>query len=178
MSPITLSDPNPKKAAPKTAKVVAVKISRKAERSTLAGSAVPTPVAIPSPPPLAKPSPVSAAKKAPAPVTKPGKAVRSSLAATRKPAKSVKPETPVKIERPRKPKLVRDSFTIPKSEYELLAALKTRSVKLNQPMKKSELLRAGIALLTELSDDAFLAVTKKVPALKTGRPKTETKSPQ
>ena len=95
-----------------------------------------------------------------------------------KPVKAVKPESSEKIERPRKPKLVRDSFTIPKSEYELLAALKTRAVSLHQPMKKSELLRAGIALLTELGDEAFLAAMQKVPALKTGRPKAETKVPQ
>jgi hypothetical protein len=72
-----------------------------------------------------------------------------------------------------KTKLVRDSFTIPKSEYVTLNELRQRSTKLAQPAKKSELLRAGIALLKSLSDQAFLEALAAVPNLKTGRPKKE-----
>jgi hypothetical protein len=68
-------------------------------------------------------------------------------------------------------KLVRDSFTIPRAEYSRLLALKARAAKLTRPAKKSELLRAGIAALTAMSDAAFLAVLGSVPSLKTGRPK-------
>jgi hypothetical protein len=70
-----------------------------------------------------------------------------------------------------KPKLVRDSFTIPKSEYAVLEGLKLRAAKLARPIKKSELLRAGIAALSAMSDKAFLAALNGVPSLKTGRPK-------
>jgi len=38
-------------------------------------------------------------------------------------------------------------------------------------VKKSELLRAGVALLAGLADKALHAALKQVPALKTGRPK-------
>ncbi len=69
-----------------------------------------------------------------------------------------------------KPKLVRDSFTIPKNEYALLWALKERAARLARPAKKSELLRAGIALLGAANDSAFLAAVAAVPSLKTGRP--------
>jgi hypothetical protein len=69
--------------------------------------------------------------------------------------------------------LVRDSFTIPKAEYELLDALKARAVRLKQPAKKSELLRAGIKLMVSLTDVVFAAALKAIPALKTGRPKAE-----
>lgn len=69
-----------------------------------------------------------------------------------------------------KQKLVRDSFTIPKSEFEVLSALKHRAATLVRPTKKSELLRAGIALLNRLPDKAFLAALSSVPSLKTGRP--------
>jgi hypothetical protein len=70
-----------------------------------------------------------------------------------------------------KAKLVRDSFTIPKSEYSVLEGLKFRAARLSRPVKKSELLRAGIAALNSMTDKAFLAVLSGVPSLKTGRPK-------
>lgn len=68
-------------------------------------------------------------------------------------------------------KLLRDSFTIPEGEYEVLSALKRRAVGLERPVKKSELLRAGIKALAALSDKAFLSAMAAVPAIKTGRPK-------
>lgn len=70
----------------------------------------------------------------------------------------------------KKPKLVRDSFTIPKPEYLILDELKQRAAKLTRPAKKSELLRAGIKILAALSDAAFLTALAQVPAIKTGRP--------
>jgi hypothetical protein len=42
---------------------------------------------------------------------------------------------------------------------------------LGQPSKKSELLRAGIKLLVNLSDIQLKAALSDVPTLKTGRPK-------
>lgn len=74
------------------------------------------------------------------------------------------------VAKPAKAKLVRDSFTIPKNEYALLWALKERAARLARPAKKSELLRAGIALLGATNDSAFLAAVAAVPSLKTGRP--------
>lgn len=75
---------------------------------------------------------------------------------------------PAKI---KKPKLVRDSFTIPKAEYLVLDELKQRATRLGVPAKKSEVLRAGIKALAAMSDVAFLASMAAVPAIKTGRPK-------
>lgn len=83
------------------------------------------------------------------------------------PAKTAKPAP---VQKPKKPKLVRDSFTIPKAEYLVLDELKARAVKLTRPTKKSELLRAGIKALAALSDAAFLTALEQVPAIKTGRP--------
>jgi hypothetical protein len=76
-----------------------------------------------------------------------------------------------------KPKLVRDSFTIPKSEYLVLEGLKVRAANLTRPVKKSELLRAGVAVLSAMSDKAFLAALSGVPSLKTGRPKNSDAAP-
>lgn len=73
----------------------------------------------------------------------------------------------------RKPKLVRDSFTIPKSEYAAIEALKTRAIALGTSVKKSELLRAGLMALVAMNDAAFKAATAAVPTLKPGRPQAE-----
>ncbi len=70
----------------------------------------------------------------------------------------------------KKPKLVRDSFTFPKAEYEVLEAMKQRAAKLKVMVKKTELLRAGIKSLAALGDAAFLSAIAAVPSLKTGRP--------
>jgi hypothetical protein len=70
----------------------------------------------------------------------------------------------------KKPKLVRDSFTFPKDEYQAIAGLKQKALGLKHSAKKSEILRAGLMLLNALNDKAFLAALAKVPALKTGRP--------
>lgn len=75
--------------------------------------------------------------------------------------------------KPKKPKLVRDSFTIPKDEYAALETLKQRSAALGHPAKKSELLRAGIKVLAAMSEAALRSAVQAVPSIKTGRPKAE-----
>ena len=71
---------------------------------------------------------------------------------------------------PKKPKLVRDSFTIPKTEFAAIDQLKTRAIALGSSVKKSELLRAGLMVLQGLNDAAYKAALAAVPTLKTGRP--------
>jgi hypothetical protein len=78
-----------------------------------------------------------------------------------------------KAAKPPKAKLVRDSFTMPKDEYQVLDVLKVRAIGLEQYVKKSELLRAGIRALDAMSDRAFLKALDAVPTLKTGRPKAD-----
>jgi hypothetical protein len=78
---------------------------------------------------------------------------------------------------PKKPKLVRDSFTIPKTEFAAIDTLKTRAITLGTSVKKSELLRAGLMALQGLSDMAYKAALSAVPTLKTGRPTAENKKP-
>ena len=127
---------------------------------------------------------VDAGKAAPKPLTrktagsaktvKTVKAVKVAPPAA-KPAQAVKKAVPPapaapKSEKSKKPKLIRDSFTIPKAEYVVLDELKLRANKLMRPAKKSELLRAGIKALSAMTDSALLAALKQVPAIKTGRP--------
>lgn len=100
---------------------------------------------------------------------KPGRAAAEAMEA--KTAASTRvAKVDAKAEKPRKTKLVRDSFTIPKSEYAALDTLKQRAAKLGSPARKSEVLRGGILALAEMSDEAFSRVMASVPTLKTGRP--------
>lgn len=80
------------------------------------------------------------------------------------------PDKALKAIKPVKHKLVRDSFTIPKDEYQVLGELKARLTKLMQPAKKSELLRAGLKALASMSDAVIKKALQDVPAIKTGRP--------
>jgi hypothetical protein len=107
-------------------------------------------------------SPVEAAVKAPAPKKATAKKATAKKA-TAKPATD-------KATKPKKPKLVRDSFTIPKAEYGVLEELKQRAENLARPVKKSELIRASIKVLASLSGAAFLTALNQVPTIKTGRP--------
>ena len=66
--------------------------------------------------------------------------------------------------------MVRDSLTMPKLEYVVLEALKLRAAKMSTPVKKTELIRAGIKALAAMADTAFLDAVRAVPSLKTGRP--------
>jgi hypothetical protein len=74
---------------------------------------------------------------------------------------------PVKI---KKPKLVRDSFTMPQAEYDVLAQVKKSCIAAGFEIKKSELLRIGVAMLQKLDakkiNEALLSLTP----LKAGRP--------
>ena len=139
-----------------TRKTSAVKSAVSAKRAP--SKAARAPAKSPAKPPLktAAKTPVKA-KLSPQPKT----AVKTA-------AKPV--SKPVKVEKAKKPKMIRDSFTIPKTEYVVIDALKERAGKLSRAAKKSELLRAGVKALAAMSDAAFLAALTAVPTIKTGRP--------
>jgi len=143
-----------KTAAAAKAAAPAKKVARKAVAKKL----------VKKPAPVAKAAKVAVKIAAPAPAAP---VVKAAVKAVAKPAATPKAVKPVKE---KKPKLVRDSFTIPKAEYSVLEELKQRAGKLGNQAKKSELLRAGIKALAAMADSAFLAALKAVPAVKTGRP--------
>lgn len=124
----------------------------------------------------ARKTPAKTAAKAKKPAAKPAAAPARKATPPAKAAKAAKPpkaDKGDKADKARKPKLVRDSFTIPKSEFSVLDDLKLRAGRLGRPAKKSEVLRAGIMALAAMGDAAFLAVVSGVPAVKTGRPAKE-----
>lgn len=110
---------------------------------------------------------VTKPRAAPVKVLKTKAAVSAPPKVKAKAVAKPKSEKPAKV---KKPKLVRDSFTIPKAEYIVLEDLKQRAGKLSSSVKKSEFIRAGIKALAAMSDQAFLIALKAVPAIKTGRP--------
>lgn len=83
------------------------------------------------------------------------------------PAKGGKP---AKEDKPQKIKMVRDSFTMPETDYAKIAELKKRCLQAGVHVKKSELLRAGLSSLSGMSDSALVKALKQVEIIKTGRP--------
>ena len=66
---------------------------------------------------------------------------------------------------------MRDSFTMPQNEYQIIAVIKAACLKDGLHVKKSEVLRAGLKVLAELGDAQLKRVLKGLEKIKTGRPK-------
>ncbi len=110
----------------------------------------------------------TAARKA-APKKPAAKAAPAKTAAAKPAAKPAAPAA----EKARKPKLVRDSFTMPEQEYAVLGQVKKACIKAGFEIKKSELLRIGVALISQLDLATLKNVLGSLPQLKTGRPKND-----
>jgi hypothetical protein len=70
-------------------------------------------------------------------------------------------------------KLVRDSFTMPREDFDLIDRIKARAIEFKRPAKKSELLRAGLQVLAALQDTQLRAALDSLRPLKSGRPKNK-----
>lgn len=79
-----------------------------------------------------------------------------------------------KVKEIRQGKVIRDSFTMPAREYELISVLKKRCLGFGVAVKKSELLRAGLAAIHRLSDERLAEAVKAIDNVKTGRPANKT----
>lgn len=112
------------------------------------------------------------ARKTAAPAAKRPAAPREAAVARKAPVVKKTPAAEPKPEA-RKHKLVRDGFTMPQADFDLIATLKKRAIALGRPAKKSELLRAGLHALTRLDDAAMKAVLGGLIELKAGRPRKE-----
>lgn len=114
------------------------------------------------------------------PAVKPAAPAKKAAAAKPAPAKKAAPaKKPTaapaveKAAKPAKQKLVRDSFTMPSSDFALIDSLKERALGFRRPTKKSELLRAGLQALTALTDAQLQSALGNLESLKTGRPRKE-----
>lgn len=84
--------------------------------------------------------------------------------------KSIKAAKTEKKAKPKKIKQIRDSFTMPESEYSLIAAVKNRCIATGLAVKKSEVLRAAVINFSAQSDATISAALLALEAIKTGRP--------
>jgi hypothetical protein len=84
--------------------------------------------------------------------------------------KEVAKKEVAKKEVAKKEKVVRDSFTMPKSDYAKIAVLKQKCLEVGISVKKSEVLRAGLLLLEGATSQRLLAAISAVETVKTGRP--------
>ena len=90
--------------------------------------------------------------------------------------KTAKASPKVKIDaesKVKKAKLVRDSFTMPDVEYQVLADMKKAALKAGFEIKKSELLRIGVALIQKTDIEKLRLMLAALSPLKAGRPKNE-----
>jgi len=67
-------------------------------------------------------------------------------------------------------KVIRDSFTMPLSDRELISTIKKRCMRAGIDTNKSEILRAGLAALDGMNERELSALFEGLTKIKTGRP--------
>jgi len=143
-----------KVTAKPAAKVVAKKVTAPAKAAVAAKTKI------------AKKPAVKAATNAIAPALKKPLAPLAK-AAVKAVAKTEK-KTEVKL---KKIKQVRDSFTMPETEYEVLSQVKKACLRAGFEIKKSDLLRIGVSLIKNLETGKLKTLLAGLTPLKVGRPK-------
>lgn len=91
--------------------------------------------------------------------------------------KAAKKPAPIKkvVKKQTKQKVIRDSFTMPESEYLVLSELKKKCLAGGIDVKKSELLRAGLQSLAGMSQATLKKQLSKLAEIKIGRPAKSSK---
>jgi|GEM_PF-547757 hypothetical protein len=70
----------------------------------------------------------------------------------------------------KKEKVIRDSFTLPSGDYELIATIRQRCLNSAVNATKSEVIRAGLHILQSLSNEELIRAIESLEKVKTGRP--------
>ncbi len=83
-------------------------------------------------------------------------------------SKSIDLPTPLKKQK--KPKLVRDSFTIPADEYQILSVVKKQLTSEGLEVRKTEIVRIGLQLVSKLKTVSLKRRLNSLQKLKVGRP--------
>lgn len=106
------------------------------------------------------------------PLSKPAKVVKPVVKKVKAETAAVAKETVKETKIVKKPKLkvVRDSFTMPQSEYQKIADIKALCLKVSMPVKKSEVLRAGLKALCAMDETQLKNALNGLDKIKTGRP--------
>lgn len=66
--------------------------------------------------------------------------------------------------------VIRDSFTLPSGDYELIAAIRQRCLASALNATKSEVIRAGLHALVEMPKEELIELVSNLEKVKTGRP--------
>jgi len=80
-------------------------------------------------------------------------------------------KSPQKKTKAIKTKVIRDSFSFPEEDYLKISVLKKACLAAGIHIKKGEILRAGLHLLTQLNLDELKQAVEQVEKVQTGRPK-------
>ncbi|MEP0820274.1 MULTISPECIES: hypothetical protein [Trichocoleus] len=70
-------------------------------------------------------------------------------------------------------RVIRDSFTLPSGDYELIAAIRQRCLNSAFNATKSEVIRAGLHALLEMPEEELIRIISNLEKVKTGRPITK-----
>lgn len=150
----------------KTAAKTVVKATPKAAPKTVSKAVLKAPVK------ALTPAVTKTVVKAGAVKTPPqAKAIAQSAALKPAVAKQTAPHA-VK-EKAKKDKLVRDSFTMPEPEYAVLGQVKKACLAAGIEVKKSQLLRIGLLLLSHTDVKSLAKLIANLAPLKAGRPKKD-----
>jgi hypothetical protein len=131
-------------------------------------------------------TPATAPAKA-SPATKKAVAVKPATKATPTPGKAPKAPLATKVselpvenriaplvkKKNDKKKVIRDSFSFPEQDYHKISELKKICLAAGVHVKKGEILRAGLQMLTNLKLSELLQAVEKVERVRTGRPKAD-----
>lgn len=121
----------------------------------------------------AKPVKVSVEKPTVTPKASAAVTVQKSSIVAKRPAKSVPASSSVEKDKVKKAKLVRDSFTMPEAEYAVLGSVKKACLVGGIEVKKSQLLRIGLLLLSRTEIGTLKKLIADLAPLKAGRPKKD-----
>lgn len=66
-------------------------------------------------------------------------------------------------------KVIRDSFTLPYDDYQLIELIKDRALKASVSVNKSEVIRAGLLALQSMSEKDLLIALNSITKIKSGR---------
>lgn len=113
--------------------------------------------------PAAKPKAAAPAKAEKAERAKPAVKKAASPKAAAPKAKAPAEPKPAPAEAPKAQKVSRESFSLPENEAATLKGLRTAVAREGQIVTKSELLRAGLQLLTGLGAPALIAAVQALP---------------
>lgn len=116
------------------------------------------------------PKPLSKSSRATAPRTVAKKPEPKAVEAANVAVKAANVEKVPKANKKLKLKVVRDSFTMPASEYQKIAEIKNLCLKSGLQIKKSEVLRAGLITLCAMDEEPLKSALSSLEKIKTGRP--------